>query len=215
MGRLQELDRDFQFELNRCKDVFSEAAPAGCVLPPHLADPVLLAAGSFCLIQLHDAWARFCWLTVYWSALGRTSTLSGTALPRARHLSRSQAPDAFLRAHWGNNWGRFGPAWHVSTNSTKAANLLGIHNESNVTAALLASGEELEDLRLFRNYLAHRTRSSSTECEKRWAHIRRRLNLAAQEFHPSQIPAYEISTSYRLFDYWCDAISRRAKAVLA
>jgi hypothetical protein len=117
---------------------------------------------SHAIIALHDAWAFRCRAIVLRSAAGGSQTLSRGILPRTH-----RRPSEWLSGHWGyspmpRTWE---PRWHVPAEAIRAAHILGIANENQVTNGLGAS-TAAEELRITRNVIAHSLPAT-------WARLRR------------------------------------------
>jgi hypothetical protein len=120
-------------------------------------------ACEMAVVRLHDAWARFCRELVILSAFGRTTTLSGAALPPChRSIKRCHSVIPTLKATPGRGY-RFEPRWADAAECIQAAQRLSIANFSTVSAALGATNSPAEDIRRARNFYTHRARIGSNE----------------------------------------------------
>jgi len=145
---LRSLHRGFVREAQTAATAFSSGATLPDCFDPHRNNR------EWCALNLHDAWARFCRSLVLDSAFASTTTLSGTLVPpvvSSEGLAVSAVRKAFSRG--GSVWE---PQWASAADAVKAAVALRIANRAQVTAGLGASPNPDEDLRLVRNFIAHR-----------------------------------------------------------
>lgn len=167
------------------------------------------------LIRLHDAWARYCRSLVLLSARGNVLTLRGTLLSRPPTVQRQQRPLDALKACYPFQVQRrylWEPRWYEPTHAINAARLLQIGNLATVGAGLGLTqpipGVNLgspEDLRLVRNYLAHRGQVSSDALVT----LRQRLGVSAR-LPPDAFPKVRIPGGATLFAAWCLDLRTRA-----
>lgn len=113
------------------------------------------------VIRLHDSWARFCRELVITSALGGFVTFGGTRLPRSITpiVNRRSAITTLLaRKRW-----RYEPKWATSALAIDAALALSVSNLTTISAAISAVNSPANELRLIRNYFAHRGEDTSSQ----------------------------------------------------
>jgi hypothetical protein len=91
---LEGLYRAFLADATRMRRVFVLTRRGTHDIGP-LTEDVNDAAAWDCVLQLHDAWARFCKAVVLLSAEGGSATRTGQVLPRVAGLARRQ--DAGMR----------------------------------------------------------------------------------------------------------------------
>mgnify|MGYP000927983686 CR=1 FL=1 len=121
-------------------------------------------AASNCVLNLHNHWSQFCKELIINSAKGGFATRAGVTLPRVAGLPLNNDVVAHIQAlyHWR---APREPHWSIAAgygNSIDACTRLGVANLSDISAALGAVGSPAEELRLVRNYLAHRNRDTAS-----------------------------------------------------
>lgn len=155
--------------------------------------------------QLQNAWEIFVRDFVLTSATGRASGNAGpipASVPRT-HRSREAACHLLLPRPTSLE-----PKWHIPKEAIRAAQSLGIANLSNVSAAIGSTPWLLNDLRLTRNFFAHRSRSAALEL--------RALNW----FGPHEAISIETTLmpfgtgGVRRFDAWCASMKNVSQAML-
>lgn len=156
--------------------------------------------------QLQNAWEIYVRNFILLSATGQAISAAGLVPPCVPRPYRTrEAAGHFLLQLTGN---RFEPKWYRPADAIRAATRLGIANLANVAAAIGSTPWPLEDLRLTRNFFAHRSRSSALEL--------RALNW----FGPGD--AIKVETTLfpfaaggvRRFDSWCAAMKVVSRAML-
>lgn len=111
--------------------------------------------------QLQNFWEMYVRNFVLLSATGHAVDSGGRLQASAPYNFRSrEAVRALLLQRTGD---RFEPKWYRPADAIKAARRLQIKNLPNFTAAIGSTPWPLEDLRLTRNFFAHRSRSSALE----------------------------------------------------
>lgn len=156
--------------------------------------------------QLQNFWEMYVRNFILLSATGHAADSVGLVPASAPFRYRSrEAVRALLLQRTKNH---FEPKWYRPADAIKAAQRLQIHNFTNVSAAIGSTPWPLEDLRLTRNFFAHRSRSSA-------------LELRAQKwFSPGDIISVEttlmpfVAGGVRRFDGWCASMKLIARAML-
>lgn len=122
------------------------------------ADPSLYECCiTTAIIRLHDQWAAKCRHIILLSAYGRSNRRCGVRLARASSIASGETPLDVLRRTWSprrampKSWE---PHWYDPKDAIRAASLLGLANEPEITTALSA-GTTPEILRIVRNAVAH------------------------------------------------------------
>lgn len=166
------------------------------------------AIQATCVIRLHDEWARYCRAVVLASASGKASTLRGVAIPRSPLVARGQSALAALRstnARWLriNIWE---PKWHEPSRAIDAAARLRISNYADFSAGLGATSVAPEELRVVRNYLAHRHRTTADEL----VNVKRRVGIP-RSARPEEIPRWIRSNGSVLVSEWSEELLRLAR----
>jgi hypothetical protein len=156
--------------------------------------------------ELQNIWEMYVRNFILLSATGRAIGAAGRLPASAPYSFRSrEAVCAYLLTQRGY---KFEPKWYRPTDAIKAAQRLQIHNLTNLTAAIGSTPWPLEELRLTRNFFAHRSRSAALEL--------RALNW----FSPGDIIAVETTVmpfglgGVRRFDGWCASMKLIAGAML-
>lgn len=187
----------------RVDDLHAEMAPlmAGVAL-----DPVQRRQAEHITFQLQNAWEMYVRNFILLSATGRASALGGpvpASVPRA-YRNREAVSHYLLQL----TRQRFEPKWYRPADAINAARRLNIANVANVAAAIGSTPWPLENLRLTRNFFAHRSRSSALEL--------RALNW----FGPDDTIEVETTVfpfdagGVRRFDAWCSAMKVVSRAML-
>ncbi len=112
---------------------------------------------SSVIVRLYDAWAVRCRALVLQSARGGVLTANGRRVCRSSRLGRGGSPLAVLRQRWSRNRSMshgWEPNWHVPDDAIRAASILQVDNEAEITAGLGADVVSA-DLRILRNVIAH------------------------------------------------------------
>lgn len=138
------------------------------------------------IIQLHDAWARFCREVVILSAGCRPVTATGLRLSRVPGVSsRRDVIPRLLSTYAKRN---FEPRWGDSGQAIGAARRLAIQNAGTFTAALGAANSTAEEVRRVRNFFAHRSERAARSVRTHPNHGRNTsldvLNLAGTVVPP-------------------------------
>ncbi|WP_419784839.1 hypothetical protein [Pseudodesulfovibrio sp.] len=131
---------------------------------------------EMCVLRIHDEWCRFCRELIIVSAMGLGRTASGHRVPRASGMYNIQCVQAaFKRGR--PNW-KFEPSWAVTNDCLKAAQKLGITNFNTIAASLGAQNSHADDLRVVRNFFAHRNKSTALQIQsKPWCNAALPLNV--------------------------------------
>lgn len=156
--------------------------------------------------QLQNVWEMYVRNFILSSATGHAVGSVGLLPASAPYRFRSrEAVRAFLLQRTGD---RFEPKWYRPLDAIKAARLLQIPNLTSLTAAIGSTPWPLEDLRLTRNFFAHRSRSSALEL--------RALNW----FSTGDVISVETTLmpfgmgGVRRFDGWCASMKLISRAML-
>lgn len=156
--------------------------------------------------QLQNAWEIYVRNFILLSATGRATTVSGPLPPSvpASYRSREAACHYLLAL----SPDRFEPKWYQPKAAIKAAKNLQIPNYSNVSAAIGSTPWVLDELRLVRNFFAHRSRSSAVALR------------ALGWFAPSEAISVEntlvpyVPGGARRFEFWCANMKAISKSML-
>lgn len=111
--------------------------------------------------QLQNAWEQYVRNFILWSATGRAVGSAGRIPPSVpRRYRTREAVSHYLLLITG---ARYEPNWYRPVDAIRAARKLSIANYANVAAAIGSTPWPLENLRLTRNFFAHRSRSSALQ----------------------------------------------------
>ena len=133
-------------------------------------------SAEMAVIRLYDAWARFCRELVILSAGGAPHTANGIPVPRAPGIRGIKDVIPTLMQTYSRR--RFEPGWARGSECIDAAVRLRINNLMTVQAAIGATNSPAEELRLVRNFFAHRSLSSAQEIyQQNWHPSGNRLNI--------------------------------------
>jgi len=171
--------------------------------------PLPIAAQSYATVRLQDAWARYCRALILMSAQGRVRTTSGQLLP-ASNLVQSAGGDALTALKLTYPRSRqsrplWEPKWFDANEAYDAAARLQIANLSTVSA-ITATGNALDDLRMCRNFLAHRGQTSSAEVDQ----VRRRMGVSLNLSVEDLMNIVVLPGTTSLFEVWCDELLQKA-----
>jgi hypothetical protein len=114
------------------------------------------------VVRLHDSWTRFCRELIVLSAYGNTVTFSGNQISKSNPLITDLAsviPLLMSSLYRKPQWSE--PRWGTARDCIDAATRLGIQNLSTVAAAIGAANSPGNELRIIRNFYAHRKKETS------------------------------------------------------
>lgn len=127
---------------------------------------------EWCIIALHDAWVSHCRALVLTSAVAGCETLAGVRVPPVAGVRNANRAVALVRASLAPKAPAYWePRWGDAREAIRAAQALGINNFVQVSGALGSTPSPAEDLRVVRNYVAHRNHTTAPA-------VRRLTNLA-------------------------------------
>jgi hypothetical protein len=177
------------------------------------------AVHAYAVIRLLDAWNRFSRQLVLVSARGNVITDNGVKIRRSSVLAPGQLALDGLRAALPPNVRQrpvWEPRWFVPRRAIAAAATLAIENLTSVSAGLglsatipgLSVGNP-EDLRICRNYFAHR---SKTTFDELWG-LKQQLGVPVWTAVDA-LPKVVVSGGATLFNVWCLDLLIRARAAI-
>lgn len=158
------------------------------------------------IFQLQNVWEIHVRNFILISATGRAIGGSGqipASIPR-KYRSREAACHFLLLT----SRNRYEPKWYRPADAIRAATTLRLANLADVAAAIGSTPWPLEDLRLIRNFFAHRSRSSALELR------------ALGWFQPGDTISIEttlmpyVPGGVRRFNNWCLAMKAVSRAML-
>lgn len=148
--------RKFRSEANWLRLEFARSAncPGGTISSQLVCEMIV--------VRLHDSWTRFCRELIVLSAYGSTTTLGGNPISKSKPQITDRASVVpLLMSSLYRKPQRNEPRWGTARECIDAANRLGIQNLSTVAAALGAANSPGDQLRIVRNFYAHRKKQTS------------------------------------------------------
>lgn len=116
---------------------------------------------EMCLMRVYDAWSRFCRELIIVSAACQPYTARGLQLPKAPGISkRREVIPALLSTYRRRT---YEPKWGRADESIDAAIRLGLANKGTISGALGAMTSPAQELRIVRNFYAHRSEWAANE----------------------------------------------------
>lgn len=116
-------------------------------------------SGEMAIVRLHDAWSRFCRRLIIMSAGYEPYTRSGVKLRLAPGIKKPADVIPVLLSKYKK--ARYEPKWYNAIDCCSAANQLLIQNRSTIIAALGATSSPSNEVRLVRNFFAHRGKDTA------------------------------------------------------
>ena len=173
-----------------------------------ISDPLAGAsAREMLVVRLQDYWAQFVRELIVLSASGRAVTSSGVRLPARRGFSRTGEVRSWLAANRPNP--NRDLDWHVASTSVHWSQRIGIANHTTVTAALGSTNSPEEQVRIYRNFVVHRTK----ETAERLRRDNFRRNLAPRSL--SSLPLEVTAGGVPIFARWVKDFQLVAKVASA
>jgi hypothetical protein len=152
---------------------------------------------EMCIIRLHDAWVRFCRDLIFTSALGG-KTIGGVVVDAAPGVNCFSDIEKTRLATYGKKPPKYPPKWGSASLAIDAAQRLGVKNFITIQAALGSTGSPANELRIVRNFYAHRDISTVCEIKKLPWYAN---NL---KFIPQDIPGHVVTGGVSRFEQWVD-----------
>ncbi len=161
--RLYRLAANFKIRTDSILRVFH--APPEIPNSTQCSDAHIVARDG-ALIRLQDDWGRFCRDLILISAVGGCSTVAGIALP-----NRAASPRDALTILRSSFSGRakppdWEPKWFIANQALDAARRLRVGNLAAVSGALGSTPSPLEEIRVLRNFVAHRSERAAIEARR-------------------------------------------------
>lgn len=155
--------------------------------------------------QLQNVWEQFVRNFILVSATGAAQGSSGPVSSSVPYNFRSREAAGHYLLQITRE--RFEPKWYRPLDAIKAGRRLGIGNLSNISAAIGSTPWPLEDLRLIRNFFAHRSKSSALE-------IRALAWFTGDEISvETTVVPYAVG-GVRRFESWCAAMKAVSRAMV-
>lgn len=171
--------------------------------PPLPREPGLCA--EMAVVRLHDAWARFSRELVLQSAACAPTTAAGVLIPRAPGIRRRRDVIPVLLATYRKRV--FEPRWAAAKEAIDAAQRLRIANLGTVAAALGAMNSPSEEIRLVRNYFAHRSESTVAE-------IRAHPSLGGRALNWKALASDQVGPGVMRIEQWIIRLRAIAEAAI-
>lgn len=115
-----------------------------------------------CVLNLNNYWSDFCRSLLIESARGGAVARSGNVLVRAPGLTNGADIMSELRSRYRSRPPYWEPNWTVASDYIYACRQIRLVNLTYISAAIGSTGTPADELRLSRNYLAHRNASTAT-----------------------------------------------------
>lgn len=129
----------------------------GCITPHRYCR-------EMCVVRLYDAWGNFCRELIVQSAGCEPTTKSGIRVPLAPKIAKRNDVIPVLMSTYANRTRE--PYWPSPYESVDAATRLKIANATTVTSAIGVTPSPLPDLRVVRNFAAHRNEETGREFQR-------------------------------------------------
>lgn len=166
-----------------------------------------------CLVSLWDAWSRFLRELVLMSAAGITSGLSGVTYTPPNPRSESQVLADLQSNRRSNNFQIINgePKWNGVVNLASIVSFLAIPNANMIVGAISSSSvnlgpltvaNPLEEIRICRNFVAHKTSATHNDMQRYF--IGRYSELSS---HMRQL-----RSGVEAFSEWCECLEALAGA---
>ena len=156
------------------------------------------------IIGLHDSFALAARNIILDSAIGKNVTRTGRQLVRTGSLVGFASPLDFLRHRWAHNKkmpNSWEPDWFMPDNSVRAATLLQVANEVEITNGLGAL-VSINRLRATRNVIAH----CLPNTWQRFRDLNDQLGFYPMRLPPDLVMSYDSNTKNRYIDDWMTEI---------
>lgn len=170
-------------------------------------DLVRASTRAHCVIRLYDAWSRFCRLVVIVSAGARPVTVASGRVGRAPGISSVTDVLPTLRALHPKVPPGWEPRWGRAADCLAAARDLRIGNFPTVSAAIGVTPSPAEDLRIVRNFYAHR--GEVTVSQARGVAVR--VGMSGKS-HPDHIPVFLARGGLPVYELWIVDLMEVAEA---
>jgi len=165
---------------------------------------------EMCVIRLFDSWARFCRELVFLSSYCNPVTMSGNILPRAPKVrNRNDVIPVLIGTYPRGKPPNWEPRWGIPTECIEAANKLKLANFKEISAGLGATPSPVDDLRIVRNFFAHRGQNT----KQRVQNIILNLGLS-KTISLIDLLHYLFPPGVSLFNIWILELRKLARAAV-
>lgn len=187
---LQENLRRFLSKSQQLDMAFNGVSTASLGLSTLIQD----SAKEMLVVRLQDFWSQFVRELIVLSASGQAETSSGTPLPATMGFTGVGDVRTWLVANRPSR--NRDLDWHVAATSTHWSQRIGIANHSTVTAAIGSTNSPEEQVRIYRNFIVHRTKETADRLRRE--NHRRGLSPSSLAMLPSET----MSGGIPLFTRW-------------
>ena len=160
---------------------------------------------EYAALRLHDQWTRFCRSVLIASAKGRVLDRRGSTISPSPLITRRDDPLAILKPLWSKygtgRWTAQGPAVDVPSVAIRAADLLQVQNYVSLSGALGSTSAAALELKAYRNFVAHHTRSTATDANL--GSLRARVGSTYNNSPIWLLPLAPGTVGIHIFDEWC------------
>lgn len=209
-GTLADVMDDFVRELDEIESVFTNHKGARTVVGFQFA---YTPAEDGCLISLWDSWTRFVRSIVIYSASRPVTGLSGNTYVPTNNRNESQVLADLIANRSGNNFriNNGEPAWADPNCLADIVNFLGLQNgyiivnavgASTVHLGPIAVANPLKEIRLCRNFVAHKSQPTLNDV----------LAFARSPFVDLSTHLRERRSGIEAFSEWKDCLAALASS---
>lgn len=156
MRNLVSLYRTFASETLLIRQIFNSAT--GELGGGSVQERQARMAAEMVIVRLYASWELFCRRLVIASAAGKVATATGVVLPRAPGIRRSRDVIPTLMGTYKKN--KYEPEWARAVKCLDAAERLNVANLTTLQAGLGAVTSPADEIRIVRNFFAHRSEFS-------------------------------------------------------
>jgi hypothetical protein len=136
-------------------------------------------AAEMAVVRLQSRWYRFNRELVMLSATGKCVTSSGSEVLPAPGVRKRRDVIPILNSTYPTKKRRREPEWSSAAESINAAQRLRVSNLRSIASALGSTSSPAGEIRLVRNFLAHRSQESVSELQRlTWWTPKMRLDIA-------------------------------------
>ncbi len=163
-------------------------------------------SAEMAVIRLHDSWARFSRELVICSAGGNGVTESGIHLPKAPNITGDGDVIPKLISTYKKRSNE--PSWFSAKECIDAAKRLNVQNYQNILVSIGSSNSPSEDIRIVRNFYAHRCKNTAEKIRNRhWFDYKMRLR-------PEFILEFKVTGGISMFELWIIQLQAVAKSAI-
>jgi hypothetical protein len=164
---------------------------------------------EMCIIRVHDSWARFCRDLIFFSYIGGF-TKTGKKIPP---VTGGRTYSDFMACYKATfkKPPRFEPKWATASDAIDVAQRVKVSNVGTISSALGAVNSPANELRIVRNYYAHRVADTADKIKSiSWVVGNKNLKLT-----PVDIPGAITMGGISYFEQWVYDLQLRADVAAA